>query len=226
MKKETFKRLKIWNDANGTNPFTEWDCNPALMYKSNGPTITDYSKGSVVEFIREQATEGKIIRHQKTIAKILEIDLDYYSDHSKEDKASDLNYEIKDANLEQLGKLCELFKLPYKQYTSKGYSQGDWAEVLIVLTEEFFTRTGCDKKNSEEILKGTATLFDQWAWGDVYGFTVVEVSTCDLECEHEEDTDSCGGFFGDNFEENGMMEYVPEELHEQLKNFDKSEIEY
>ncbi len=217
----TTKKLKIWQDTMPVNPFEEWDCEPDLM-----STNKDYSEGAIVEFIRDQATDGKVIYHQKAIAEILEIDLDYYVDLSKEDKASELNYEIRDANIEQLGELCEVFKLPFKQYTSRGYCQSSWADVLIVLTDEFFDRTGCKKKNSEEILEGTAKLFDQWAWGDVFGFSAVEVSTCDLGCEHEEIVDSCGGFYGNDFENNGMLDHLPKELHEQLKSFDHSEIEY
>jgi hypothetical protein len=225
---ETTKKLKIWKEVEPLNPFTEFDCEPGLMNSSNGPAITDYSNGDITQFIQDSATDGKIIRHQKAIAEILEIDLEWYRHVglSKEDKSSEIRSEMTDASIEDLGKLCELLKVPYNQYTSTGYSQGDWADVLIVLTDEFFTRTGCEKKNSTEILEGTAKLFDQWAWGDVYGFSVVEISTCNLDCEHEEDVDSCKGFYGDDFENNGMMDHIPEELHEQLKNFDKSEIEY
>lgn len=223
---ETVKKIKIWQDAHAMNPFTEWDGNPGLMNSSNGPAITDYSEGSIIDFIQESATDGKIIRHQKVIAEILGMDLDWYTEHSKEDKASDIRSEMSDANIEDLGKLCEILKVPFKQYTSRGYSQSSWADVLIVLTDEFFERTGCEKKNSDEILEGTAKLFDQWAWGDVFGFSVVKVEECSLGCEHEETVDSCGGFYGNDFENNGMLDHLPKELHEQLKSFDHSEIEY
>jgi hypothetical protein len=220
------KKIQIWNDQCPINPFEEWDCEPDLMFKSNGPHVTKYGKGDIVDFIREKATEGKIIRHQKAIAEILNLDLDSYEDFTKEEKAGDINYEITYADMDQIEELCELLKIPCKNYTSRGYSQGDWAYVLIVLTDEFFERTGCDRKNSEEILEGTAKLFDQWAWGDVYGFSIVEVTTCNLGCEHEEVTGSCGGFYGTDFENNGMAEHIPEELHEELKNFDTADIKY
>ena len=76
MKKETFKKIKIWQDISAINPFKEFDGQPGLMNSSNGPTITDYSEGSIIDFVREQATDGKVIYHQKAIAEILEIDLE------------------------------------------------------------------------------------------------------------------------------------------------------
>jgi len=216
--------LEIWRDESPMNPFTDWDCEPDLMCKGNR-YHKDFSDGAIVDYIRDRATHNLIIRHQKKIADILGLNLEYYVDYTTEQKVDEINYEIRDADIDMLCELCELFKIPYKQYTSRGYSQGDWLDVLIVLTDEFFERTGCDRKHSESILEGTAKLFDNWAWGDVYGFSVVEINRC--ECCSNDDrevVDSCGGFYGSDFEENGMLEYVPDELHEQLKNFDHSDI--
>jgi hypothetical protein len=220
------KKLKIWHDQHAMNPWKDWDCEPDLMFKGND-FQEDYSEGSILSFIEEKATDGIIIRHQKKIAEILVLDLECFEDLTKEEKAGEIRWEFSQADMKQLEKLCNLLKIPCMQYTSRGCSQSDWAEVLIVLTDEFFEKTGCKRNHSEEILKGTSELFDNYAWGNVYGFSVVEVETC--ECcgeESEEVIDSCGGFYGDNFEENGMLDYLDKELHEQLKNFDHSDIEY
>lgn len=235
-------RLIIWHDNSPMNPWEDWDCEPPVMFQGGRHgMLNDYSEGSIVDFIKEKATRGMVLRHQVTIAEILEQNLEYFKDFTADEKVDELMYETRNASIEQLGKLCELFKIPYKQYTSRGYSQGDWADVLIVLTDEFFERTGCDRKNSESILEGTAELFNNWCWGDVYGFTVerkveyVKLTREDFnngkfeEVEDEvewEFEDSCGGFFGSNFETNGMMEHLPEELHEQLKNYNYQDIKY
>lgn len=224
-KKLTFE---IVHDSDPINPFTEWDGNAPLMYSSGrNAGRTDYSDGSILEAIQEAATEGRIIRHGEKILDILGASFEYYEDDTKEEKIDFIRNEINRATIEELGELCELFKLPCKQYTSTGYSQGDWAEVLILLTPEFYEQTGAPKKNAQKDLEAAAKLFDQWAWGDVYGFRIYEETTCQC-CEEtkKEEKDSCWGFFGHDFENNGMMDYFPEELKEELKKFDTSNIKY
>ena len=64
---------------------------------------------------------------------------------------------------------------------------------------------------------GEVETYDQYICGDVYGFKVFKVETCDNGCEHEEEIDSCWGFFGDNFIENGLIEHVDKEFAELLE---------
>lgn len=223
------KKLKIWHDSNAECPFETWDSEPELMYwgsRNNG--VTDYSKGKILSFIRNKATTSIIIRHQKRLAEILDVNLQYFKQYSftSEEKADDIRSAMDEVDLSELASVCLLLKIPHLQYDSKGCSQGDSADVLIVLTDEFFETTGCERKNSEIILKDTATLFDNWAWGNTFGFSVVEITTCNLGCEHEEIVDSCGGFYGDNFMTNGMADHIEEELHEQLANYDYDDIKY
>lgn len=230
------KRIKIIHDSSPQCPWTDWDCEPDLMFSGGRGNERDFSEGSIVSFIVNKAETNTIIRHQKALAEILEIDLQYFKDYSftKDEKADDIRNEFYSANIEQLGKLCELFKIPYTQYNSTGYSQGDWADVLIVLTDEFYKRTGCSPKNAESILEGTAELFDQWAWGDVYGFRVEECKQFTKtykdgtveEDEEWEEIDSCWGFYGTDWMNNGMADYIDKELHEQLKNYDYNDIQY
>ena len=224
-KKLTFE---IVHDSSPSNPFEDHDGNAPLMYNSGRHAgRTDYSNGEILEAIQQAATDGRIIRHGEKILDILGSSFEYYEDDTKEDKIDHIRDEINSATVEELGELCELFKLPYKQYTSTGYSQGDWADVLILLTPEFYERTGAPKKHDQKNLEGAANLFDSWAWGDVYGFRIYKETTC--ECCNEtkkEEIDSCWSFFGHDFENNGMMDHFPEELHEELKNFDTSDIKY
>lgn len=241
---ETKKRIRILYDKNPQNPFKEWDCEPPLMYDGGRWYEGDFSNGEIHEAILDKITDGFIIRYQKDLEEILEdVDLQDMKDRefSKDDKISDIRYYIGKANITELEKLCQLLKIPHSTHSSKGYSQGDCAYVLIVLTDKFFERTGCDRKNSESILKGTRELFDTWAWGDVYGFIIEECksyakvpaeefkygSMDNVEFEEEwEEIDSCWGFYGTNWLENGMLDYAGKEFEEQLKNYDYSDIEY
>lgn len=230
------QRLKVWKDEIPMNPWEDWDCEPPLLYSTGRyDQKTDYSNGDIVEFIKQSPTDGFIIRNQVQLCEILEIDHDYLCERelTKEEKADEIRWEIDSSlSIEQLSELCELFKLPYINHESRGYSQGDYAEVLIVLTDKWCELTGADKNRKDEILENSAKLFDDWAWGDVYGYSVeecTEVIVLDADTKEElrrdeewEMVDSCGGFYGDNFENNGMKEHLPKELHEQLKNIEVS----
>lgn len=55
-------------------------------------------------------------------------------------------------------------------------------------------------KKAEAILQGEVETYDKDLTGDVYGFSCYD--------ENGEVSDSCGGFYGSKFEENGMLEYI------------------
>jgi hypothetical protein len=98
---------------------------------------------------------------------------------------------------------------------------------IYVTAEEMIKEYGDDSEETREnvrnYLKGEVELYDMYLRGDVYGFVIEEVSTCDHGHEHATEVDSCWGFFGSEPEENGMLDYIPDELHEQAKRWD---VEY
>ena len=60
------------------------------------------------------------------------------------------------------------------------------------------------------VLKGEVETYDQYLTGDVYGYRVSKVEKCDKGCEHDEEVDSCWGFYGEkSVEEEGssVLEY-------------------
>lgn len=61
---------------------------------------------------------------------------------------------------------------------------------------------------ADRILKGEVEVLNQYVMGEVYGFIV--------EDEEGNHIDSCYGFYGSDFEENGMMDYLDEELVAEL----------
>jgi len=87
------------------------------------------------------------------------------------------------------------------------------------------------KEQAVEICKADVKTYDQYLTGEVYRYTILEsvemvsmtkkdweAGNCD-NVEHfnqDVEIDSCGGFYGDNWFENGMSDYIPEELHELL----------
>lgn len=64
---------------------------------------------------------------------------------------------------------------------------------------------------AKTILEGEVETYDQFLRGDVYRFEVLEVSKCNLNCEHENSLDSCGGFYGDDFKTNGITDHLVDE---------------
>lgn len=63
----------------------------------------------------------------------------------------------------------------------------------------------------KDILKAEIKTYDQYLTGEVFSFIVEE---------NGEIVDSCGGFYGRDWEENGIKDYIPEELHSQLKDIE------
>ena len=64
-------------------------------------------------------------------------------------------------------------------------------------------------QKTQEILEGEVETYDKELTGEVYGFQIVEVEICKC-CEHATETikDSCWGFYGDDFSENGLFEHA------------------
>jgi hypothetical protein len=52
-------------------------------------------------------------------------------------------------------------------------------------------------ERSEVLLKGEVETYDQYLTGDVYGYRVFKVETCSQGHEHEEELDSCWGYYGE-----------------------------
>jgi hypothetical protein len=94
----------------------------------------------------------------------------------------------------------------------KSYGE-NWKEYEFSFTDKAGTKLK-GKEGIIRILDGEVETYNQWAEGDVYGYIIKKVLTC-KECGHEiedEDEDSCWGFFGSDWENNGMKEQAGEEF--------------
>jgi len=104
----------------------------------------------------------------------------------------------------------EMLGIPCLRHSSRGYSQSDWAEVLIVATPEACKEFGVEP--NVEMLKEQAKLYDAWAWGDVYGYQIArpvldEDGEDTGEVEDVDDVEgSCWGFYGSDFDWSGLEE--------------------
>jgi hypothetical protein len=64
-----------------------------------------------------------------------------------------------------------------------------------------------------KVLEGEVETYDQYLTGDVYGYRVSKIEVCDKGHEHDEELDSCWGYYGmESVEEEGkrVLEYYIE----------------
>lgn len=144
---------------------------------------------------------GEYVKGREGMAALLR---DYFSEALSNVADSD--------RLEVLSSLYDILNIPNLCTSSHGYSQGDYAELLIVATPEAAAQFGWKGKRPLEQaradMKGQAKLYGAWAWGDVFGY-IVERAPHDPEQRDDSDAweeiDSCWGFYGDP-EESGLSE--------------------
>lgn len=204
--------ITIKYDEESYNPFKEHDCHFPLMYR-NSDGRTDFSNEEIISFLEGYLTYNQIRRHQKRLLKMMGYDVeDYLSDYPRTEY--DRTEIIQDDlfswfvdSFSNLSKFCQEFEIKHYSGTSRGYSQGDWADVFVCWTPEFEETTGVKYKDvTEASLKNTFDLFTNWAWGDVYCYTI------------EETEDSYGCFYGDNWEENGLLDCARGNIDTYLEN--------
>lgn len=68
--------------------------------------------------------------------------------------------------------------------------------------------TAGNREKALKMLQAEVETYNQYLIGDVFGFELIEVKTCNLGCEHEEVIDSCWGFYGTDFASNGLFEHA------------------
>jgi hypothetical protein len=71
-------------------------------------------------------------------------------------------------------------------YCTKGDMDSEWIGLSGQEKEE----------RSEVLLKGEVETYDQYLRGDIYGYKISKVSTCDHGHEHKEEVESIWGFYG------------------------------
>jgi hypothetical protein len=201
--------INILPDTDVQNPFDDWDCEPPLAVYSDR-SITEYATG-YGEVNRVPYFDNADVL--KALPVILELtgktsiyDLVRTVRQHSTDLTAGIHWEVSDAidslsNSDRLEALCSLYNalgIPAVVKTVRGCSQGDYAEVLAVATPEFQEACG----NGADFdwiasLEASIQLFEDWAFGNVYGYEVLDANS-----EH---VDSCWGFFGDYDGEYGAL---------------------
>lgn len=222
-------RIKIIHDSDARNPFKEDDGNFPLIFESGRSNGEDFSEGEIDSYLQSFLSVNQIIYHQKRILKLLDdkyLNEDVKNAENSNEKLNLIGNALDgfiSENIENKVNFCNEFKIMHYHGNSTGYSQGDWADVLIVPTAKNAKLLGYDlAKITERDLKCDFDLFGYWAWGDVYGFRIEKNRSFtkiyhdngeSLEDEEWEEVDSCWGFFGRDGERNGMIDNIDYSLY-------------
>jgi len=226
--------INIHYDTSPENPWKAWDCEPPILtfydrsvkaYENAPETLREilhllpaetWQRYKRVDFFRaimadkfgEKELAGEIRRQGSTFEAVAELLAAEYGEKPHGWHSAQQWFEMAEALLKLAGIPCL-----YEQ--SNGYSQGDSTLCLVVLTPEWFKKSGANPENAEAICKSAFDLYSAWAWGDVYGYT------CEDENGEEIDDASCWGFYGSNHEQSGLLESAREQINAHLANRDK-----
>lgn len=225
---ETYK-LKIVQDTFGCNPRKEWDNLGTMAYKHRNYELGEERISDPIDWLQEKL--------KLSIKKVREYadanDYSYYSDETKEwlesqflDKFIGFPLYLYDhsgitMSTTPFGCRWDSGQVGYIYASKKDICK--WFQVRKV-TDEIIERA----KNN---LLGEVKEFDQYIRGDVYGFQLIKVTTCSEGHEHEDIEDSCYGFFGDNWKENGMIGHINNDklgmtVDELEEHLDELEVDY
>lgn len=118
--------------------------------------------------------------------------------------------EMKEAIIknEKVGVILPLYLYDHSGITmnTTGFSCGwDSGQVgfIFISKEKIRKEYGIKRITKEWIekiegyLKGEVETYDQYLRGDIFGYRVYKVTECSLGCEHEEELDSCWGYYGE-----------------------------
>lgn len=208
-------------DSDARNPWEDWDGNPALAvaYGRNG--IREY--GEPLDALAN-ISDSLFRRHWRAICKAVDADADELHAEAVESQRdyggarTDIKRELVGDRLEELKPstyggnagdyfqaVADLWAIAGREAlatSSQGYSQGDYADLLLVATPAWEKETGAPRDSHKRQLEASADLWGAWAWGDVYGYVIKAPGGADLDELH----DSCWGFYGTNHNESGLEE--------------------
>lgn len=222
----TTYNLNIHHDEDAENPLTSWEGQPLIFVKSDG-YIEAYNNGQeekgtfyLPDLNRQQCLDNwQELTGQKSITNFLR-ENQHYGGEPLQDV---LNYYL-DQQLQYNCTLSEKLELIHEVYsamnlhtlsaTTTRYSQGDHAELLVVLTPEWMNGAG-EIEDINATMQSYVDLHGAWAWGDCYGYTITKPVTCEC-CDNTDDEEiaSCWGFYGSDHTKSGLLDNAKSNLEE------------
>lgn len=202
--------LEIYYDQNPESP-REWDNLGTMICVHRRYNLGDHQADNRLEVLQHMADQMNITR----IISDLDLEDEIYQD---EDKLE-----------EWLNSREDWVCLPLYLYDHSGITistspfscRWDSGQVGFIFcsTDTILKEYGnTDPETLErvtKVLEGEVETYDQYLTGDVYGFKIIQLETCDKGHVHREHEDSCCGFFGSDIKENGILDH----LNQEDKNF-------
>ena len=226
--------IKITQDESPENPFESWDGEPPLLTFSCGRHSHAHGYNEAPESWYDilRMLPPAIWKRGQRMAFLKKFILPQASglrNYAKQvldcgghiDACAEILGDALGAKPDGWGEACTWFEtaeailnyagIPCLYDQSNGYSQGDSTLCFVVLTPEWFEKTGAKPEHSAEICKSAVELYSAWAWGDVYGISeIIAPGALDDEGEEREgealEEGSVWGFYGSDHEKSGLME--------------------
>lgn len=217
-------KIAITQDDCPINPFIEWDCEPALItyYGGRGSRLKSYQgapsdlceilallpaktwqRGNRIEFFKQLLADKFSL---KEVAEEVRTQGGDFQQAVKELLVAEYGNEPVHwgSAIEWFGLAESLLKFAGIECVndqSNGHCQGDCTLVLAIALPEWLKKTGVMPENAKQQLESAIKLYSQWAWGDVYGISVINDSQ-----GNELDEGSVWGFYGTDHNKSGLLE--------------------
>ena len=191
------KKLRIITDFNPINP-REWDNVGTMAYKHSHYELGEKKIENPIEWLERML--GLVHRGIQNKNRFKELEDKFF----KEYIALPLYlYDHSGITIRTYPFSCpwDSMKVGYI-YIAKSIARSEFGWKQITQLREM---------EALNYLNNEVKVFDQYLTGDVYGFVIEEDG---------EIVDSCYGFYGTEWDKNGLIEQIPEELHSQLEGIE------
>lgn len=211
--------INIYPDNDACNPWEEYDTQPPMIVIHSrdhiikyGNVDFDYLPGLTRAEIKANI---KAITHEFENTYLLAGVRDYM--HLSNDGIEAVNTALHDwytdlnngDKLEMQARIYKIKGVDCLCASIHGSCQSDYGEVLIVASPEYLKEIGV-AKISDRQLESERTLYENWAFGNTYGYEI------------EDFKDSCWGFYGEDHQESGLkdcaMDFINCHIDSERKN--------
>lgn len=233
--------IEIIQDDDGINPRSEWDNLATMICFHNRYTLGDkHTYRNPQEMLRDLAIEADPYLQDR---------IEYWEDGKGwaqlQNKHPNTCGEMSDQKINKAIQSAidkHFIILPLYLYDHSGITMStspfscpwDSGQVGIIyisnkkaLAEYGFKRlTKANRAKIISYMVNEVECYDQYLTGDIYGFHVHKLDE-DGEIEDDHDIlDSCWGFFGHNWEENGLLEHAKPSIDWHIKEMAEAEEHY